>query len=254
MTTQFTGPYIRHLVSGGRFKNNYELLNLRALKISMLYKNHIFQCTGKIFCVEFQRVPLKFHTKYFTHTLKYVDFIHIWKFKSHNCFWTPPPPPPQSNGCDQETCSHGPFYCWHSIMSNRLVILWLLRQKMATLSSISVRSWSNCVYYTISIWGTLYQKQVSRARKSDYQSLPLIPALYSYIVYIYIVGYGLFESRVELFENCWLFCECAQCIPWIMHAYCLAFGFYIHNCRRKYLRTSFAVASIGGVAVVWYYI
>ena len=43
---------------GGRFKNNYELLNLRALKISMLYKNHIFQCTGKIFCVEFQRVPL----------------------------------------------------------------------------------------------------------------------------------------------------------------------------------------------------
>ena len=25
---------------------------------------------GKIFCVEFQRVPLKFHTKYLTHTLK----------------------------------------------------------------------------------------------------------------------------------------------------------------------------------------
>ena len=67
---------------GGRFKNTYELLNLRALKISMLYKNHIFQCMGKIFCVEFQRVPLKFHTKYLTHTLKDVDFIHIWKFKS----------------------------------------------------------------------------------------------------------------------------------------------------------------------------
>ena len=31
---------------GGRFKNAYELLNLRALKISMLYKNHIFQCMG----------------------------------------------------------------------------------------------------------------------------------------------------------------------------------------------------------------
>ena len=30
---------------------------------------------GKIFCVEFQRVPLKFHTKYLTHTLKDVDFI-----------------------------------------------------------------------------------------------------------------------------------------------------------------------------------
>ena len=68
--------------SGGRFKNAYELLNPRALKISMLYRNHIFQCMGKIFCVEFQRVPLKFHTKYLTHTLKDVDFIHRWKFKS----------------------------------------------------------------------------------------------------------------------------------------------------------------------------
>ena len=67
---------------GGRFKNTYELLNLRALKISKLHKNHIFQCMGKIFCVEFQRVPLKFHTKYLTHTLKDVYFINIWKFKS----------------------------------------------------------------------------------------------------------------------------------------------------------------------------
>ena len=72
----------RHLIAGGRFKNTYELLNLRALKISKLHKNHIFQCMGKLFCVEFQRVPLKFHTKYLTHTLKDVDFIHIWKFKS----------------------------------------------------------------------------------------------------------------------------------------------------------------------------
>ena len=61
---------------GGRFKKAYELLNLRALKISMLYKKHIFQCMGKICCVEFQRVPLKFHTKYLTHTLKDADFIH----------------------------------------------------------------------------------------------------------------------------------------------------------------------------------
>ena len=66
----------------GRFKNAYELLNLRALKISMLYKNHIFQCMSMIFCVEFQRVPLKFHTKYHTHTLKDVDFIRRWQFKS----------------------------------------------------------------------------------------------------------------------------------------------------------------------------
>ena len=43
-----------HYGARGAFQRAYELLNLRALKISMLYKNHIFQCTGKIFCVEFQ--------------------------------------------------------------------------------------------------------------------------------------------------------------------------------------------------------
>ena len=66
----------------GRFKNAYELLNLRPLKISMLHKNHIFQCMGYIVCVEFQRVPLKFHTKYVTHTLKDIYIIHRWRFKS----------------------------------------------------------------------------------------------------------------------------------------------------------------------------
>ena len=75
-------PQSWHTDLGGRFNNAYELLHLRALKISMLYKTHIFQCMGKIFWVEFQRVPLKFHTKYHTHTLKDVDFIHKWKFKS----------------------------------------------------------------------------------------------------------------------------------------------------------------------------
>ena len=69
-------------MSGGRFKKTYELLNLRALKISPVNKIHIFQCMGKIFCVEFQRVPLKFHTKYLTHTLKDTIFIQHWNFKS----------------------------------------------------------------------------------------------------------------------------------------------------------------------------
>ena len=68
---------LRNVSAGERFKNAQELLNLRALKISMLYKIHIFQCMSKIFCVEFQRVPLKFHTKYLTHTLKDIDFIHM---------------------------------------------------------------------------------------------------------------------------------------------------------------------------------
>ena len=67
---------------GGRFKNTYELLNLRALKFSYVNKIHIFQCMGKIFCVEFQRYPLKFHTKHLTHTLKDIIFMQFWNFKS----------------------------------------------------------------------------------------------------------------------------------------------------------------------------
>ena len=71
-----------NVLTGGRFKKAYELLNLRALKFSPLNKIHIFQCMGKIFCVEFQRYPLKFHTKYLTHTLKGTIFIQHWNFKS----------------------------------------------------------------------------------------------------------------------------------------------------------------------------
>ena len=73
---------VNSLVPGGRFKKAYELLNLWALKFSPLNKIHIFQCMGKIFCVEFQRYPLKFHTKYLTHTLKGTIFIQHWNFKS----------------------------------------------------------------------------------------------------------------------------------------------------------------------------
>ena len=67
---------------GGRFKNTYELWNQRALKFSYVNKIHIFQCMGKIFCVEFQRYPLKFHTKYLTHALKDMIFMQFWNFKS----------------------------------------------------------------------------------------------------------------------------------------------------------------------------
>ena len=77
-----TNPLIYHMGPGGRFKNTYELLNQRALKFSYVNKIHIFQCMGKIFCVEFQRYPLKFHTKYLTHTLKDMIFMQFWNFKS----------------------------------------------------------------------------------------------------------------------------------------------------------------------------
>ena len=60
---------------GGRFKNTYELLNLRALKISPVNKIHIFQCMGKIFCVEFE-IPHKISYSY----IERYDFYTILEF------------------------------------------------------------------------------------------------------------------------------------------------------------------------------
>ena len=73
---------ISPFITSGCFKNVFLLLNLRALKIPMLYKNFVFQCMGEIFCVEFQRYPFKFHTKYLTHTLEYLYFICGWTFRT----------------------------------------------------------------------------------------------------------------------------------------------------------------------------
>ena len=77
---------------GGRYKNTYELLTLRALKLSPANRIYIFQCMGMIFCVEFQRYTLKFHTKYHTHTLKDMIFIQHWnfRFKSSYAFFKRP--------------------------------------------------------------------------------------------------------------------------------------------------------------------
>ena len=70
------------VLSDRGFKNTYELVNLRALKISTLYKICIFHFMCKIFCMDHQRYPIKFHTKYITHTLKDEHFILRWKYKN----------------------------------------------------------------------------------------------------------------------------------------------------------------------------
>ena len=67
---------------GGRFKNTYELLNRRAVTFSPGNKIHIFQCMGKIFCMEFQKYPLKFYRKYLTHTLKGMINIQHCNFRA----------------------------------------------------------------------------------------------------------------------------------------------------------------------------
>ena len=64
----------------------HKLVNLGALKFSLVNKLHIFQCMGKIFCVEFQSFPLKSHTKHLTHTLKETIFIQYWKWRSSQIY------------------------------------------------------------------------------------------------------------------------------------------------------------------------
>ena len=65
-----------------RFKSTYELLNLTALKILILYK---IKSMGKIFCVEFQRETIeipKFQARYLIYTLKDFILIQCSNFKS----------------------------------------------------------------------------------------------------------------------------------------------------------------------------
>ena len=81
---------------GGTLKKVYELVNLRATKFSILNTKSFFQCMGKIFCVVFNRFPLKFHTKYFTNTLKepfllwvvylYVKIYELPDLRGRKCF------------------------------------------------------------------------------------------------------------------------------------------------------------------------
>ena len=56
--------------------------HLWALKSSPVNKIYIFQYMGKIFCVEFQRYPLKFHTKYLNPTLKDMILIQHWNLSA----------------------------------------------------------------------------------------------------------------------------------------------------------------------------
>ena len=63
------------------FKNAYRFITLGALKFSLLNKLHIFQCMSENFCVQYQRVPLKSYTRYFTGRLENAFFMQCWKFK-----------------------------------------------------------------------------------------------------------------------------------------------------------------------------
>ena len=70
----------------GRFENAYEFANLRTLRFTILYKSRISQCMGKNFCIEFQRVSLKFHIKHLTHILNDMYLVAMWTFKNSQIY------------------------------------------------------------------------------------------------------------------------------------------------------------------------
>ena len=84
------------------------LLNLGTLKIATLYKYCIFQCMGQIFCVEFQRYPLKCHSKYLTPYIErcvLYSQVKIWELldlRAHTRFW---------NKCPR-TSVHVKWHCY----------------------------------------------------------------------------------------------------------------------------------------------
>ena len=61
----------------GAFQKHVQDHNLGAPKSSLVKQLHTFQCMGLIFYMENKRVPLKFHVKYLTHTLKGVMLYNI---------------------------------------------------------------------------------------------------------------------------------------------------------------------------------
>ena len=113
--------------SGGRFKNAYELLNLRALKISMLYKNHIFQCIGKIFCVEFQKylwnstqniLPIRWKMWILFTT----ENLRALRFKSSKVFLKRPPGGIDARSSRRVPCVHLQFWI---LYGKQIFVTWI---------------------------------------------------------------------------------------------------------------------------------
>ena len=70
---------------GGRFKNAYE--HVRAFKFSTSYKMTVFQCMGKMCCVEFQRFPCTLYwNSAFMMVLLYGYSLFILYWVVQGCF------------------------------------------------------------------------------------------------------------------------------------------------------------------------
>ena len=82
-TYLYTDTLYIHMARGGGWG---WWVQKRLLAYSHFNNLHIFQCIDKMFCVEMQRISLKFHTKYLPHTLKDRTFIPIWAFESSQIY------------------------------------------------------------------------------------------------------------------------------------------------------------------------
>ena len=92
--SNFIGIY-KSRCSWGRFKNAYELLNQRGLKISMLYKSHIFQSMGKIFVWNFKGSLWNSTQISYPYTERcgfysQMTIYELLDLRAHRCFWNAP--------------------------------------------------------------------------------------------------------------------------------------------------------------------
>ena len=68
---------------GGRLTKTYDVTIPRYRKSQRkitVGKMHILRCMGSKFCVKFQRAPLKFHTRFWTHSPQNMHFTRCSKF------------------------------------------------------------------------------------------------------------------------------------------------------------------------------
>ena len=71
--------------SGARLTKAYDVTIQRYRNSHAKIENskiHVLRCMGSKFCVKFQRCPLKFHTKFWTHTPQknaFYEVLKIWR-------------------------------------------------------------------------------------------------------------------------------------------------------------------------------
>ena len=146
---------------------------------------HIFQCMGKIYCVEFQRVPLKFHSKYLTHVLEDMICEQCWnfiRFKS-SCTFCNCPLIYSFHLCHHHTESNIMPYCQFTMQSYTYI-----NSKRTCLLILIWMAWCKTVKLVYQLW--IYHPLCTICHMdSFFQDYMVSPVLIHWGYYILALSY-----------------------------------------------------------------